>query len=110
VAIKVFFIFNGIQPQKFKGDKAYIGEKNVTTPHKKPKKRELSEIQKQENKAFSSSRIIIEHTIGLVKVSQIATQRFRLRPLTKLLKIKSASFDIRLKSTITRKVIKPDFI
>jgi len=68
--------------QKFKGDKAYIGEKNVTTPHKKPRKRELSEIQKQENKAFSSSRIIIEHLIRKVKVFQIAAQRFRLRPQT----------------------------
>jgi hypothetical protein len=44
--------------QKFKGDKADIGEKNVTT-HKKPKNRELSEIQKQENQVFSSSRILI---------------------------------------------------
>ena len=68
--------------QKFKGDKAYIGEKNVTTPHKKPRKRELSEIQKQENKVFSSSRIIIEHLIRLVKVFQIAAQRFRLRSQT----------------------------
>jgi hypothetical protein len=68
--------------QKFKGDKAYIGEKNVTTPHKKPRKRELSEIQKQENKASSSSRIIIEHLIRKVKVFQVAAQRFRLRPQT----------------------------
>ena len=68
--------------QKFKGDKAYIGEQSVTTPHKKSKKRELSEIQKQENKAFSSSRIIIEHLIRRVKVFQIAAQRFRLRPQT----------------------------
>jgi hypothetical protein len=68
--------------QKFKGDKAYIGEKNVTTPHKKPRKRELSEIQKQENKASSSSRIIIEHLIRRVKVFQVAAQRFRLRPQT----------------------------
>ncbi len=66
--------------QKFKGDKAYIGEKNVTTPHKKPRKRELSEIQKQENKAFSSSRITIERLIRKVKVFQVAAQRFRLRP------------------------------
>jgi chemotaxis receptor (MCP) glutamine deamidase CheD len=44
--------------QKFKGDKADIGEKNVTT-HKKPKNQELSEIQKQENQVFSSSRILI---------------------------------------------------
>lgn len=68
--------------QKFKGDKAYIGEKNVATPHKKPKNRELSKTQKQENKAFSSSRIIIEHLIRRVKIFQIAAQRFRLRPQT----------------------------
>jgi hypothetical protein len=68
--------------QKFKGDKAYVGEKNVTTPHKKPRKRELSAIQKQENTAFSSSRIIIEHLIRRVKVFQVAAQRFRLRPQT----------------------------
>lgn len=68
--------------QKFIGDKAYIGENNVTTPHKKPKKRELSEIQKQENKAFSSSRILIEHLIRTVKIFQIAAQRFRLHPQT----------------------------
>ena len=68
--------------QKFKGDKAYIGDKNVTTPHKKPKKRELSEIQKQENKAFSSSRILIEHLIRTVKIFQLAAQIFRLHPQT----------------------------
>ncbi len=68
--------------QKFKGDKAYIGEKNVTTPHKKPKNRELSETQKQENQVFSSSRILIEHMIRRVKVFQVAAQRFRLRPQT----------------------------
>jgi hypothetical protein len=68
--------------QQFKGDKAYIGQDNVATPHKKPKNRELSESQKEENKNFSSSRILIEHLIRLVKIFQIATQRFRLRPQT----------------------------
>ncbi len=68
--------------QKFKGDKAYIGEKNVAPPHKKPRNRELSESQKEENKVFSSRRIIIEHLIRLVKIFQIAAQRFRLRPQT----------------------------
>ncbi len=68
--------------QQFKGDKAYIGEENVATPHKKPKNRELSETQKQENQVFSSSRILIEHMIRLVKVFQVAAQRFRLRPQT----------------------------
>ena len=66
--------------QKFKGDKAYIGEKNVAPPHKKPKNRKLSDIQKQENQVFSSSRILIEHMIRLTKVFQVAAQRFRLRP------------------------------
>lgn len=68
--------------QKFKGDKAYIGEKNVAAPHKKPKKRELSKSQKLENKVNSCSRILIEHMIRLTKVFQVATQRFRLRPQT----------------------------
>jgi len=104
--------------QKFKGDKAYIGEKNVATgadaknmdnplrvvcwyegrfiwlqdcpyffrqysyPHKKPRNRELSESQKEENTLFSSSRIVIEHLIRTVKVFQIAAPRFRLRPQT----------------------------
>ena len=68
--------------QKFKGDKAYIGEKNVATPHKKPRNRELSESQKEENKVFSSNRIVIEHVIRLVKVFQVAAQRFRLHSQT----------------------------
>ena len=68
--------------QQFKGDKAYIGEESVAIPHKKPKNQELSETQKQENQVFSSSRILIEHIIRLVKVFQVAAQRFRLRPQT----------------------------
>ncbi len=51
-------------------------------PDKKPKNRELSGTQKQENQLFSSSRILIEHLIRRVKVFQIAAQRFRLRPQT----------------------------
>jgi hypothetical protein len=66
--------------QKFKGDKGYIGEPHVATPHKKPKNRELSEMQKQENKVFSSGRIVIEHMIRLVKVFKVAQERFRLHP------------------------------
>lgn len=68
--------------QQFKGDKAYIGEDNVATPHKKPKNRELSESQKEENKIFSSSRILIEHMIRLIKVFRVAAERFRLHPQT----------------------------
>ena len=35
--------------QKFAGDKAYIGEPQIKTPHKKPNKQELTEKQKEEN-------------------------------------------------------------
>ena len=64
--------------QKFRGDKAYIGEKQIATPHKKRKNPELTPEQKQENKEFSSTRIFVEHTIRLVKLFRVAHERFRL--------------------------------
>ena len=54
--------------QTFSGDKAYIGETQITTPHKKPKKGKLTENQIEENKALSSNRIFVEHLIRVVKV------------------------------------------
>jgi hypothetical protein len=66
--------------QQFDGDKAYVGGVNMNTPHKKPKKGELSEVQKQENKAFSSDRIFVEHVIRLIKIFRVAQARFRLHP------------------------------
>jgi DDE superfamily endonuclease len=65
--------------QQFKGDKAFIGGQNISTPHKKPKKAELTEQQNEENKIFSGKRIFVEHLIRLVKIFRIAEQRFRLR-------------------------------
>lgn len=64
--------------QKFIGDKAYIGEKAISTPHKKPRKAEISEIQKEENKQLSSRRIGVEHMICRVKIFRVATEKFRL--------------------------------
>jgi hypothetical protein len=66
--------------QKFKGDKGYIGEVQIETPHKKPKKQELTPEQKEENKQISAQRIVIEHVIRLVKIFRVAQERFRLRP------------------------------
>ena len=43
--------------QLFEGDKAFVGGKNIKTPRKKPKRRELTEQQKVENKVLSSKRI-----------------------------------------------------
>ena len=43
--------------QKFLGDKAYITEAAITTPHKKSRKAEILESQKEKNKQLSSRRI-----------------------------------------------------
>lgn len=66
--------------QKFKGDKAYIGEDLIATPIKKPRKRELTTEQKEQNKAFSARRIFVEHRIRTVKIFRVAQERFRLNP------------------------------
>jgi hypothetical protein len=69
--------------QGFDGDKAYVGAQNVQTPHKKPRGKELTEQQKEENKEFSSTRrIFVEHVIRLLRIFRIARERFRLHPDT----------------------------
>ncbi|NER47401.1 MAG: transposase [Symploca sp. SIO1A3] len=65
--------------QKFSGDKAYVGEAQITTPYKKPKQGELTAQQKEENKLLSSDRIFVEHLIRLIKIFKIAQERFRLQ-------------------------------
>jgi hypothetical protein len=65
--------------QPFAGDKGFQGGENITTPHKRKPKRELSQQQKDENKARSSNRIFIEHLIRLLKIFRIARDRFRLK-------------------------------
>ncbi|MBD2534637.1 transposase family protein [Nostoc flagelliforme FACHB-838] len=64
--------------QPFLGDKGFKGGENINTPHKKKPKRELTQQQKDENKALSSNRIFIEHLIRLLKIFRISSQRFRL--------------------------------
>ena len=64
--------------QPFSGDKGFQGGENITTPHKRKPKRELTQQQKDENNALSSNRIFIEHLIRLLKIFRIASQRFRL--------------------------------
>lgn len=64
--------------QKFLGDKAYIGDHAIATPHKKPRKAEISELHKQENRQLSSRRIGVEHMICRVKIFRVASERFRL--------------------------------
>lgn len=61
------------------GDLAYKGIKGVDTPHKKPRGGELTTEQKQENHAFSSSRVRVEHGIRRIKGFRIVRDEFRLR-------------------------------
>jgi DDE superfamily endonuclease/Helix-turn-helix of DDE superfamily endonuclease len=68
--------------QSFKGDKAYIGGTNISTPHKKPRNRELTAEQKDENKVFSSNRVFVEHIIRVIKIFRVASERFRLHSNT----------------------------
>jgi DDE superfamily endonuclease/Helix-turn-helix of DDE superfamily endonuclease len=64
--------------QQFMGDKAYIGAERMTTPHKKPKKKELTDEQRAENKVISGKRIFIEHLMCRLKVFRILCHQFRL--------------------------------
>jgi hypothetical protein len=69
--------------QGFDGDKAYVGAKNVQTPHKKPRGKELTPEQKAQNQEFSSTRrIFVEHVIRLLRIFRVAKERFRLHPDT----------------------------
>jgi uncharacterized protein YnzC (UPF0291/DUF896 family) len=65
--------------QQLIGDKAYIGEAQISTPSKKPKNGELTTQEKEENKELSSRRIYVEHLIRVVKIFKVAQERFRLR-------------------------------
>jgi DDE superfamily endonuclease/Helix-turn-helix of DDE superfamily endonuclease len=65
--------------QRFRGDKAYIGELQIETPQKKRKHQELTAEEKEENRKKASQRIFVEHVIRLVKIFRIAQERFRLR-------------------------------
>ena len=58
--------------QKFQGDKGYIGESAIKTPQKQPRNGELTTAQKEKNKELSSERILVEHTIRVVKIFRVA--------------------------------------
>ena len=64
--------------QKFQGDKAYVGEPAIDTPHKKTRSRGITEQQKQENQKKARKRVVVEHLIRLVKAFLVAAERFRL--------------------------------
>ena len=65
--------------QRFKGDKAYLGEPQIETPQKKRKHQKLSSAEKEQNRKKASQRIFVEQVIRLVKIFRVAQERFRLR-------------------------------
>ena len=62
-------------------DTGFLGHnpENVTVkmPTKKPKGKELTKEQKEENRKISSFRILVEHAIGRAKRCRIVKERFR---------------------------------
>ncbi len=52
----------------FVGDKAYVGKRNTTMPHKKPPGSQLTEAQKAFNKQVNQKRVYVEHVIRIVKL------------------------------------------
>jgi hypothetical protein len=49
----------------------------VMIPHKKPRKKELTDAQKDENRVISGLRMVVEHAIGGIKRFRCMTDTFR---------------------------------
>ena len=62
-------------------DTGFVGHKpkniKIRMPMKKPKGKELTPEQKENNRKISSFRILVEHAIGGVKKCRIVKERFR---------------------------------
>ncbi|MGH7999713.1 MAG: transposase family protein [Brasilonema sp.] len=67
-----------IQIKNFKVIKVIFGVPSIKTPTKKPKKGELTLLQKKKNKEMASDRIFVEHLIRVLKIFRVASERFRL--------------------------------
>jgi hypothetical protein len=53
----------------------------IKMPARKPRGKELSQTQKQQNKEISSFRVNVEHAIGRVKIFRIVKERYRCHKL-----------------------------
>jgi len=63
----------------FLGDKAYVGKKNTTTPHKRSPGGELTQAQKEFNQQVNQKRVYVEHVIRVMKIFRIAKEEFRMQ-------------------------------
>lgn len=64
-------------------DKGYQGivklHSNSCTPHKKPRRSQLSPLQKQQNRELAQKRVICEHVNRRLKIFRILAERYRNR-------------------------------
>ncbi len=49
------------------------------TPHKKPRKSELTDEQKESNRGLARRRVVVEHVIRSLKIFRILAERYRNR-------------------------------
>ena len=73
---KLFDVSKIRLPDKSKGDLGYLGT-NITIPIKSSKLHPLNQKQKDRNRRFSKSRIVIEHVFASLKIFRILADRFR---------------------------------
>ncbi|CAM3140527.1 transposase family protein [Actinomyces slackii] len=78
-AITTSGLLERITPSDCIGDKGYIGT-GVTTPYRKPPHGDLTEGQRQANKALNKIRYVVERTIAHIKAWKILAHDYR-RPL-----------------------------
>ncbi len=50
----------------------------IIQPLKKPRSKQLTEEQKQNNKEISSQRVLVEHAIGVIKILRIIKDKIRI--------------------------------
>ena len=53
---------------------------DIRIPHKKPRGRELTKEQKEENRKLSSRRVLAKHAIGGVKRLKSLSNTYRTKP------------------------------
>jgi len=63
----------------FQGSKKKYTNLKINIPHKKPPLKELTTNQKEENRRFSSRRVLVEHAIGGIKRLKSLINTFRNR-------------------------------
>lgn len=71
------------KPTEILADLGFIGYKpafaEIKMPHKKPKNKELTKIQKKQNMLLSRDRVLVEHVIGHIKIMRIVKDKNRNR-------------------------------